>query len=423
MKRRILKFVTTNPGYKLLAFVLAFALWLVVYNSDDPNKTITYTVAVTVENESTLTDMGKCYEITNNSGTVTFAVTAKRSVLDKLESSDFSAIADLSQLTFSEDGSSGSVEVDISADRFASSVKISGRTKYLEVQVENVVTRQFVVKAATTGTLKTGFAMGNVSVGSPNVLKVEGPESIVERIADVIATVDVGIMEQARSYSITATPVLYDEEGNTLSTRRLELSDTQVTVVATVLDTREVELQYSTSGTPAGENMVSDIRASKDTVTVKGTTATLNQISSIVIPAEAVSVEGAEDDVTVEIDLRNYLPDGVDLLDEEDNTITITVEIADFGKKLYTIPVSSLEVSGLEDGLTFSYNVSALSVTIMGTDEDLAKLDSSQIKGHIDLGGMEIGDHTVEVQLDLNQEVYTWTTTPVSITISRAEDE
>ena len=61
MAKKILKTLVNNLGFKILAVVLAFILWLVVYNIDDPKKSKTFTTNVTVENASAVTDMNKCH--------------------------------------------------------------------------------------------------------------------------------------------------------------------------------------------------------------------------------------------------------------------------------------------------------------------------------------------------------------------------
>ena len=64
MAKKILKTLVNNLGFKILAVVLAFILWLVVYNIDDPKKSKTFTTNVTVENASAVTDMNsamKCW--------------------------------------------------------------------------------------------------------------------------------------------------------------------------------------------------------------------------------------------------------------------------------------------------------------------------------------------------------------------------
>ncbi len=66
MGNKILKTLTKNLGFKILAVVFAFILWLVVYNT---TMQVAYTTNVTVENASVVADMNKCYEVLNGTNT------------------------------------------------------------------------------------------------------------------------------------------------------------------------------------------------------------------------------------------------------------------------------------------------------------------------------------------------------------------
>ena len=127
MAKKILKTLTNNLGFKLLAVFFASVLWLVVYNIDDPTKTKTFTTNVTVENASAVTEMNKCYEVLNGTNTVSCSVTGKRSVLDKLEDTDFTAVADMNRMILDKDGAKASVPVEITSKRQNSALKYKGK--------------------------------------------------------------------------------------------------------------------------------------------------------------------------------------------------------------------------------------------------------------------------------------------------------
>ena len=99
MLNRVKRAFTTNIGLKVLAAFFAMALWLVVMNVDDPKITRTFTATVTILNDSVLTDQGKYYTVVNDDYTVSFRVTAKRSVIEDLSNKDFTATADMKYLT------------------------------------------------------------------------------------------------------------------------------------------------------------------------------------------------------------------------------------------------------------------------------------------------------------------------------------
>ena len=78
MKKRL----TNNIGLKMLAFLIAVFMWLIVVNIDDPIMDKTYTgITVSVINEDVVTDNNRTYQIVDNTQTVNVVVSAKRSIL------------------------------------------------------------------------------------------------------------------------------------------------------------------------------------------------------------------------------------------------------------------------------------------------------------------------------------------------------
>ena len=141
----------------------------------------TFTTNVTVENASAVTDMNKCYEVLDGTNTVTFTVTGKRSELEKLDDTDFSAVADMNRLIINDKGNKASVPIEISAKRTYTSVSINNKNKYMELSLEDLMSRRFMISADTSGKVAAGYALGEVSVTNPNVLNVSGPASIVKK--------------------------------------------------------------------------------------------------------------------------------------------------------------------------------------------------------------------------------------------------
>ena len=147
MARKILKALTNNFGFKLLALFFAFILWIVVYNIEDPIKTKTFTTTVTIENASAVTkDMNKWYEIVEGTNQVSFSVSAKRSILEKLDDTDFTATADFNNIVLSDDGTKGSVHVDIACNKsvYNNSLNFNGKVKNLELTLEELMKQQAV---------------------------------------------------------------------------------------------------------------------------------------------------------------------------------------------------------------------------------------------------------------------------------------
>ena len=358
MGNKILKTLTKNLGFKILAVVFAFILWLVVYNTDDPTITVSYTTNVTVENASVVTDMNKCYEVLNGTNTVSFAVTAKRSVLNKLEDTDFTAVADMNRMIVNEDGDKANVPIEIISKRSNSSLKYNEKNKYLEVSLEDLMKRRFIITADTSGKVADGYALGEVTVTNPNVLNVSGPASIVNKIDSVVATIDVDGMSMNLSDNVI--PALYDADGQEIDTTKLKLSNTTVTISAKILSVKEIPLVFSTSGVPYGDNRVVEISSKPETIKVKGSSTTLNPLSSLNIPGDVLNVSGASEDITTTIDISEYLPDGVELVNASDATVTVTVRIEAYELKKFNLSTSQINVNGLDSNYDLSFDQSTV---------------------------------------------------------------
>ena len=415
MGNKILKTLTKNLGFKILAVVFAFILWLVVYNTDDPTITVSYTTNVTVENASVVTDMNKCYEVLNGTNTVSFAVTAKRSVLNKLEDTDFTAVADMNRMIVNEDGDKANVPIEIISKRSNSSLKYNEKNKYLEVSLEDLMKRRFIITADTSGKVADGYALGEVTVTNPNVLNVSGPASIVNKIDSVVASIDVDGMSMNLSDNVI--PALYDADGQEIDTTKLKLSNTTVTISAKILSVKEIPLVFSTSGVPYGDNRVVEISSKPETIKVKGSSTTLNPLSSLNIPGDVLNVSGASEDITTTIDISEYLPDGVELVNASDATVTVTVRIEAYELKKFNLSTSQINVNGLDSNYDLSFDQSTVAVTVSGLKNDLNKLNTSQLSASIDVTDLGVGTHQVNLDLNLDEDNYAYQTITVTIEI------
>ena len=421
MKSNILKSLTKNLGFKILALFFAFTLWLFVYNLEDPTKSKTLTINVSIENRELLENMGKYYEVLESSNKVSFSVTAARSILDKLDESDFVAVADMEQMVLAEDGERATVPIDIlcTANVNQNSIKLSSTSKNLKISLEDLMIKQFVVSAKSKGKVAEGYALGNIEVTAPNVLKVSGPKSIVEKIATAVATIDVsGMSDTWTTYK--AKPVLYDKDGKEVDETRLTKSDNTVTVSAEILNTKEVAIAVKPSGAPKEGYTTTAISSNPTTILLKGNKAVLNSINSIEIPDELVSVAGADKDVKVTIDVSEYIPEGVSMVDPEAASIEITVSIGKIKEKVFSIKSENIIVTGLSTHNKLEFELTAIAVHVSGLEEEIAKLSSDKLSGSIDVTYLPIGIHQVELLLDLDENKYTYVPIKINVFITEA---
>lgn len=389
--------LTENIGLKLLAVVFAVILWLVVVNIDDPEKTMTFTTNVTVENENVITDMGKSYEIINDSNTTTFRVSAKRSVIEKLNGSDFKAVANMENIEMRDDGTAV-VPLDITCPGYGNKVTVERKNKNLEVAIEDLRSNQFKIVAETSGTPQEGCAVGELTV-FPDVLTVSGPTSVISKIAKVTATIDVEGMFSDITDKVV--PVLYDANGNILDTSKVTFDVDTVKVTAEILSVKEVPISCEVSGKLDDGYQQVSVEVDPEKISLMGTAETLNNITMITIPKEALDISGAKETLTKEIDISTYLPKGVSLVDSSQAKVKVKVVIEQTESKAFNIPVGNIKVFNLSSGYSIEYQSDTIPVTLMGYTSDLEKLKASDITVSIDAGNVETGTNTLPLTLNL----------------------
>ena len=277
-RKKIRDFLTKNWGLKILAVILSIILWIVVVSVNDPIEKRNFTAKVSLVNQETISEQGKYVSVADSSLSVTFRVSAHRSVMDRLSNSDFIATADLDYLD--EDGK---VPIQITCSAYSQAqVKIIGATHYLEVEVGKKQSKKFMINATTKGTPADGFAVKEATV-TPNVVTVEGPASIVKTIDHVNAVADVdGISEDVTEKVV---PILYDSDNNEINTTRLTLSTTTVNVSVTMESVKTVPIEVSdpTSGQLPSGVTIDSITVDPDEASLVGDAENLNQISKIEI--------------------------------------------------------------------------------------------------------------------------------------------
>lgn len=415
MLKKITKLITNNFGLKILAVLFSVALWLVVVNIDDPKTTRTFTTTVSIENGNYLTGIGKYYEIVNNSSTVTFKASGKRSYLERMSNSDFKAVADMESIE-----NMSRVPIDITPQRYTSNVSVTNKTYYLELEVGELRSESFVIAVETVGEVGDQKALGSVSI-SPNILRVSGPSSVVEMVDKVIARVDVNNMTSDMIDSVI--PLLYDAKGNEMNTSELSFNMQSVTASVQILDTKEVTINFQTSGTPPDGYEYIGTEYSPQTVRVKGQVAVLNTMNSITVPKEVLDLTDATEDIEKTVDVSSYLPEGVTLVEPGQAKIDVRVKLEKHETRKFKVPTANITVTNLSQEYSVKFLEESVEIELEGLSTDLDDLDSETLTGSIDASGMTDGEHKLNLELNLDGRFALVKSATVTVDIIDADGE
>ncbi|MCR5627470.1 MAG: hypothetical protein K6F99_09130 [Lachnospiraceae bacterium] len=377
------KKISENFVLKLASLLVAMILWLVVVSIDNPVMVMPFTsIPIHVENGDIMESQGKSFEIPENNQTISISVKAERSVLNQLSKDNFYAFVNMNNL----DGNVVPVEVKATkySDRISS---ITSRTKNIHVIIENLVKKQFTIKPVTSGEPAEGYTVGNVKAAS-NVVRVSGPESVINTIDHAEVVVDVEDMQSdIRANELIS---LVDKNGEKVSTSNLELSIDRTSVTVDIYETKEIPVTYGYIGTPAdGYAVTGTPTSSIETIIVTGDDASLDKINELTVPDSAIDVTGATDSITVGIDLKKYLPSGISIVGEETEAVVV-VPITSLINTVVSVPVTNVTIENVPEGMRAVITQPAVEipVPIRGLAENLATVGAASITGKVDMSSV-----------------------------------
>lgn len=408
----------------------AFLLWLLVMNIEDPEDQKTfYTIPVKLINTETIEQEGMVYEVLDKSDTVrTVLVTAPKSVRDELSSSDIIAEADFNNLTKND-----TVEIQFYSLRYNDRIsEIKGSNEILKLSIEDKKTKRLALSAETTGTVKEGYMIHDVSLDQ-NQIEVSGPQSLISKITTAKLLVDV--TDSASNILTYSDVILYDAEGNIIYGDNITKNTDSVRVKVEVLATKVVPIMYSVMGVPAdGYLFTGEIESNPDTVMLAGPTDILNTVNHMIVGEEALNITGQAEDMITNVNLNDYLPAGTILANTGfKGKTTVTVHIEKLQSRELHVPSSNIKITNIPEGYSANLegeNISH-SVIIQGLKVDVESLDQNVLVGYVDISEfmkannmetLETGIYNVEVNMNLASRIEIPHPLTVQIKITKTEE-
>lgn len=371
-------------GYKIAAVLLAVVAWLAVANISDYQTTREISgIPVTQINGDVLDELDQVYDVASGD-TVDIIVKGRRSVVGTLGRDDFVAIADLSTMSITN---TVTISVDARSNSVKDEISITCVDNTMKLNLEDKITQQFPIKVTTTGDTKNGFAVSGTTT-TPNIVKVEGPKSAVEKITEIRASVDVDTRNA--SFEKETELHIFDAYGEEIKNDKITLDVSSVKVNVEIYATKEVEIAVDLRGTPGDGYGVEGVVYQPQTVELVGPADALSQVETIDI--NDVSVSGMTEDYQTDVDIRDYLPDGVSVVGIPPE-ITVNISIAKFEDKKLTVTVNSFVLDKQVDGYQYEVTLNNFTITASGFADVVSKLTLDDVVPTIDCSGLPVGNH------------------------------
>ncbi len=384
----IMKKMMHNWQWKLLSLVISVVFWAMIVNYDDPLVTVSFTgIPVSIENEDAITSQNMAVEYLDGE-TISVTLRGKRTIIDKMTSSDVKAYADLSRVSITN-------AVDITIDAGEQVDVIRKTPNEMLIATEEIKSILKSVQVRYDGTLAEDYIKLTATV-TPNQIEVTGPESKLGLVSSVVVPIDVeGASEDI---SVFVAPKLLDSSGDVV--RDLEISNNQIQVKVPVQKTKSIPVTIQRVGTLSDEYRLISMAVETSRVTIRGEAEAVDAISRIVI--DDISLDGMTDLTTpVDVNLTDYLPEDIAVY-EPGAATSVTVIIEPIVESSYVINQEDITVSQIPESLQFHFvDEIPYEITVKGIESELATLTVEDLSPSINLKDLDAGVHRVEMSLTI----------------------
>lgn len=377
---------------KIIAVIFAFLLWMFVINTDNPVIKKTFSdVPVDMLNEQVLDDLNQTYKI-EAGDTVSFTVKGKKDVVDRLTKSDFRATADVSSMSDVH-----AILIKVEALRYKSQLDIDTGGATVKVVLEDVKSDQIPVVVNVKGKPASGYTVSS-QTATPNLISVSGPKSVVSRIKQIVAVVNVAGVK--KDVTMTQSVKCYDEDGDEVSQDRIKLDTNKIKVKIGLSRTKVVPFKVDTKGNPGKGYVLGSIDYEPKQIEITGSQDDLDQISSIKLASLDISDSTKSIEKTIKAsDIK--LPDGITFVKSADKikNVVIRANIEKKTKRTLMIPTSQIALINNVKNYDVAFDEEQIKVNISGLRSVVDKVVVKDLNPKLDMRLYEPGTHTVQIQL------------------------
>lgn len=419
---------TANWGLKIGSLVFAAILWLLVTNINDPLAKRTFdNVPVKIINTELLTESNLVYEVLDGTDIInTVTIWAPRSIRDKLDKSNIVATADLNDL-----GSLDTISIKLTTNLYANNLEsITGSIDTVKLKIEEEKPKTLPLKPTISGEMTEGYILGEITT-EQNLVKITGPESLVDSIKS--AVVDVSVSEFTTDIETDAEIRLLDVDGKEVNLDRITQNIKVVRVKVNILQTKNVPIHYAVTGTPvAGFRATGVVDVNPGSVLIAGKSSVIRNVNAIEIPESVLDITGSTENFVTTIDFLQYLPENVRMGDTTANTeVTFTVYVEQEVSRNISIRENRINIINLPEGYTADYTgiEGEANITLIGLRGDIDNVRIADITGVIDIQKLmaernmeELAEGFYMMEVDFNLDGNISILEPVEVTVHVTEN-
>lgn len=405
---KIKEFFTKHDlAHKLIAILMAIALWfIVVANNDDLMRTNTIAnIPITYTNEDVLEDDYGLRLIEGQDQTVTVKVTGPYASLYSLTTNDIQVRVNLANFqkpgTYTINTSKQSTNCTLLVNSSSVEAEISTPSSF-QIVLDEVITKEVPVTIQVDGTPSTGY-MYDDPEGEQDSVSVTGPKTVVNQIRKATAVVpaedSTGL---TKTTSVLASFTFLDEKNQPVDQTHLtsEPNDYSVTIPV-----------YAVAKLPLTINLISSDTVDKNSVkatidpqeiAVYGAEEVISKLTAISLGDLQLSTVSLDEDDPITIPIE--LPAGVTRVQGEATSAKVTIQAVGMSTREMPVTKITLQNSGSDPNLTATLRTTSVNIRIQAETAALANLTADAFHVIAVFNADELGPGIHEVPIEVQCE-------------------
>lgn len=378
--------MSRNMAPKVVSILFALVLWIYVMNTFNPTEWRNIpNIPIRLINVEELGEQKLAIK-DNADLKAKVRLIGRRDELDKVPTEQIQVRADLRG--YGEGINNIPLEAVI-----PNNIEADVTPRFIRVELERIISEQREVKVITSGVLKDNFIIRNLEY-RPTIVWIEGAESHVGLVKDVIAQLDVTGESGNVELNLPLKPVNNKDE----EVAGVDVKASHVDVSLSVDLLKTVPIKPDLQITTEVGYVVADVGVNPTNVTLRGQKELLDRVTEVI--TEPVKIDNLNQDKTLS-DVKLDLPQGITL--HKNVSVTINLSLEKIEEATYGVSKDTIAFDNVHEGLKVDIGdvPENINVRIIAPRDVLDSIKENDIKIAVDLNGLDADKYTVELAAQL----------------------
>ncbi|EPY2276871.1 CdaR family protein [Clostridium sporogenes] len=422
---------TENIIVKICCIIASFALWLYIFNIENPIKEQKITVPVNIVNKESMNELELAL-MPKEVNTVTLIIKGNVKDIYSVKAEDFKVEADLNSFGLKK----GENKIPVKVKKSPGSIKIVNEENlWTKIILDKLKSKTVPIKIKVTGTPKDGYAALDPII-KEETATIYGTETYINKVKEVVGKCNIEGKSSEIKTNVSLQAKTYD--GDIIDEVSVEPSKVYVKIPLTRI--KRVPVNMRLSEDISNNKNIESITPLQSEVEISGEEEVIQNIKYIdteMININSIKI-GQEN-----IESNLVVPKGV-ILVSGNNTIKLKVKFKAIEDKkedeknkdkdkeenkedkiIEKKATKDINIINEPKDKEVSLSQSNVTINMKGNKDVIDKINVNNIKCYVDLKNVNLGENIVKVIVDMgdNKIDYSINLDSIKVTVKEKQEE